>query len=113
MKFFLISILGLFSFMPITNEQKSVINTQDPPTFKDVEPLLKKYTCLACHTEAKKLVGPSYKDIAKKEYSDEEVLKLIYKPKPENWPGFPPMAPMANVKKADGLKIAAWINSLD
>jgi cytochrome c551/c552 len=83
-------------------------------TYKEVEPLLKKYTCAACHTESKKLVGPSYKEIAKKEYTDEKMLKLIYKPEPDNWPDFPaPMAPMPQVKKVDGLKIAAWINSLN
>ncbi|HMP30827.1 MAG TPA: hypothetical protein PKD85_14570 [Saprospiraceae bacterium] len=83
-------------------------------TFKDVEPLLQKYTCIVCHTESKKLIGPSYKDIAKRKYTDERILQLIYKPEPSNWPDYPaPMVPMTNVKKVDGLKIAAWINSLN
>ncbi|MDH5211399.1 MAG: cytochrome C', partial [Betaproteobacteria bacterium] len=30
------------------------------------EAMAKKYNCLACHQTDKKLVGPSYKDIAKK-----------------------------------------------
>jgi cytochrome c551/c552 len=86
---------------------------QPAPSFKDVEPLLQKYTCIVCHTEAKKLIGPSYKDIAKRNYTDARILQLIYKPEPSNWPDYPaPMVPMTNVKKVDGLKIAAWINSL-
>jgi cytochrome c len=32
--------------------------------------LAQKYNCLACHAEDKKLVGPSYKDIAKKYKGD-------------------------------------------
>jgi len=40
-------------------------------------------------------------------------LQLIYNPKPENWPGYATeMPPMPQVSKADGLKIAAYINSL-
>ena len=107
-------------FTPSVNETKIDLSTvedqqssQPAPSFKDVEPLLQKYTCIVCHTEAKKLIGPSYKDIAKRNYTDARILQLIYKPEPSNWPDYPaPMVPMTNVKKVDGLKIAAWINSL-
>ena len=41
------------------------------------------------------------------------VVKLIYNPNPENWPGYATeMPPMPQVPKADALKIAGWINSL-
>ncbi len=77
------------------------------------EPLLKKYTCIACHNENKKQIGPGYKDIAKRKYSNERILQLIYNPEPKNWPEYAvPMAAMPQVKKEDGLKIAAYINSL-
>ena len=83
------------------------------PTYSDVLPLLKKYTCIACHVSDKKQIGPSYKDIAKRAYSDAKIVKLIWKPQPSNWPEYATeMAPMPQVKEADGLKIAAWINSL-
>ncbi|MFN3783762.1 MAG: c-type cytochrome [Spirosomataceae bacterium] len=79
----------------------------------DVQKLLQKNTCLACHNVDKKLVGPSYKEIMqKKKYSAEQIVELIYKPKPSNWPGYPPMAAMANVPKAEALKIATWISKL-
>jgi cytochrome c551/c552/glucose/arabinose dehydrogenase len=89
-------------------------NSAIASSYEEVAPLLKKYTCIACHNQAKKQVGPSYKDIAKRNYSNERILKLIYKPEPSNWPDYSTeMAPMPQVKKEDGLKIASWINSLN
>jgi cytochrome c551/c552 len=83
------------------------------PTFATMKPLLQKHTCLACHTEDKKVVGPSFKEIAKRKYSNEKIVELIYNPKPENWPDYAtPMAPMPQVPKNDALKIAAYINGL-
>lgn len=77
----------------------------------DIKPLMQKYTCFACHKVDARLVGPSYKDVAKKKYSVDKILSLIAKPQPSNWPGYPPMAPLT-VPKEDGVKIAKWINSL-
>lgn len=83
------------------------------PTFATVKPLLQKHTCLACHNEQKKVIGPSFKDIAKRKYSDQRIVDLIYKPEPQNWPDYAtPMAAMPQVPKTDALKIAAYINSL-
>jgi cytochrome c551/c552 len=83
------------------------------PTWEEVKPLLQKNTCLACHAADKKVVGPSYLDVAKRKYSNEKIVELIYAPKPENWPDYAtPMAPMPQVPKAEATKIAAWINSL-
>ena len=80
---------------------------------KEVAVLLKKHACLACHAEGNKVIGPSYTDIAKRNYTNEQILALVYEPKPENWPDYATaMAPMSHVPKADVLKIAAWINSL-
>lgn len=83
------------------------------PTFNDVKAMMASYTCLSCHNPDRKLVGPSFKDISKRNYSPEKILQLIHNPQPENWPQYPtPMPPMPQVKKEDGLKIAAYINSL-
>lgn len=83
------------------------------PTWEEVQPLLAKNTCLACHATDKKVVGPSYLDVAKRKYSNEKIVALIYAPKPENWPDYAtPMPPMPQVPKAEAQKIAAWINSL-
>ncbi|HEX8532174.1 MAG TPA: cytochrome C [Cytophagales bacterium] len=78
----------------------------------DVNALLTKYTCLACHRADTKLVGPAYVDVSKRKYTNQQIVNLIYEPKPSNWPGYPPMAPMKQVPKEDALKIATWINSL-
>lgn len=84
------------------------------PTYNEVKGLLTNYTCLACHNPIKKQIGPSFTDIAKRKYSNEKILQLIHNPKPENWPGYATeMPPMPQVSRADGLKIAAYINSLN
>lgn len=95
---------------PADAAAKHVVKTV---TYEDVKPLLAKYTCAACHNPDKKQVGPAFKDIAKKKYTNEMMVKLIYNPNPENWPGYATeMPPMPQVPKGDALKIAGWINSL-
>ena len=83
------------------------------PSLEVVNALLAKNTCTACHQANKKQVGPSYADIAKRKYTNEQIVELIYNPKPENWPDYAtPMAPMPQVPREEALKIAAYINSL-
>lgn len=82
------------------------------PSFEEVKPLLQKHTCLACHQSEKRMVGPAYKDVAKRKYSNGKIVELIYNPQPKNWPGYTEMAAMPQVPRADALLIAAWINSL-
>lgn len=98
---------------PAPTAAKTAAAAKKAPTWEEVKPLLAKNTCLACHATDKKVVGPSYIDVAKRKYSNEKIVELIYAPKPENWPDYStPMAPMPQVSKGDALKIAAWINSL-
>jgi cytochrome c551/c552/glucose/arabinose dehydrogenase/cytochrome c5 len=83
-------------------------------SYADVQPLLQKNTCLTCHNPTAKLVGPSYADVAKKKYSVAQLVQLMQKPKPSNWPGYAvAMPPMAHVPKAELTKIAEWIKSLE
>jgi cytochrome c len=79
---------------------------------EDMKALMTKYTCIACHRVDQRLVGPAYKDVAKKKYTNDQIIALIYEPKPANWPGYPPMAAMKQVPKEDALKLAKWINSM-
>lgn len=79
----------------------------------DMKALMTKYTCIACHRVDVRLVGPAYKDVAKRNYSNDQIVELIYNPKPVNWPGYIAMAPMKQVPKEDALKLATWINTLD
>ena len=83
------------------------------PTYEEVKGLLTRHTCLACHQTNKRQVGPAYADVAKRKYTNDQIVELIYNPKPQNWPEYATeMPPMPQVPKADALKIAAWINSL-
>ena len=55
----------------------------------------------------------AYTDVAKRNYTPEQIMELIYNPKPENWPEHAtPMPPMPQVPREEALKIARWINSL-
>ena len=81
---------------------------------EEVQPLLTNNTCVACHSKEKRIVGPSFKEIAKRKYSNEKIVELIYNPQPKNWPEYAtPMAPMPQVPGDQALKIAAWINALN
>ncbi|GAB3575731.1 hypothetical protein GCM10027578_40290 [Spirosoma luteolum] len=83
------------------------------PTYEEVKGLLTRHTCLACHQANKRQVGPAYSEVAKRRYTNDQIVELIYNPKPANWPDYgTEMPPMPQVPKADALKIAAWINSL-
>lgn len=71
--------------------------------------------CMACHAADKKLVGPSYKDVAakysgQKDAADKLAAKIV-KGSAGVW-GPVPMPANAQVSEADGKKLAAWVLSL-
>jgi cytochrome c len=76
------------------------------------EELAKKHNCLACHATDKKLVGPSYKDVAAKYRGDPGAeAKLFDKVKKGGqgvW-GQVPMPPNAQVPDADIKALVKWI----
>ena len=78
------------------------------------EELAKKHACLACHALDKKLVGPSYKEVAAKYRGDAGAeAKLVDKVKKGSqgtW-GQVPMPPNANVPDADVRALVKWILS--
>ncbi|MCF0071634.1 hypothetical protein LZD49_14240 [Dyadobacter sp. CY261] len=82
------------------------------PVPADVSALLNKHACFACHQAYDKVIGPAYSEVAKKKYTPDQIVELVHNPKSEHWPGYPPMAPLAHVPKADIVVIANWINSL-
>jgi len=81
-----------------------------PP--KEIAELLDKNTCSVCHKADERLVGPAWKDVAKRNYPIQEIVSLVREPKPEHWPDYPPMAPLGFVPEEDIIKIGTWINSL-
>ncbi|MEQ1662039.1 MAG: c-type cytochrome [Thiobacillus sp.] len=77
--------------------------------------LAQKNACMSCHGVDKKIVGPAFKDVAKKYAGDKTAeAKLIAKVKTGGkgvW-GQIPMPPNPQVKAEDLTKIVAWVLSL-
>ena len=75
------------------------------------EALAKKHNCLACHQVDKKLVGPGYKEIAKKYKGQKVAAQLAEKVKKGGsgvW-GPVPMPPNPTIPDADLKKLVDWI----
>jgi cytochrome c551/c552 len=83
----------------------------DPDIPAEIQALLDKHGCAACHAMSRKLVGPKWMEIAEKKYSAKRISQLVAKPEPANWPGYVPMAAQ-KVPKADMDKIANWLANL-
>ncbi|GAA5221335.1 hypothetical protein [Membranihabitans marinus] len=95
----------------ITGQKK--VSAEAYINLDQVNVLLTKYTCIACHDANKRKIGPSYKAIAKRKYSNNKIVELIHQPQPQNWPGYATeMPPMSHVPTSEALKIAEYINSL-
>lgn len=81
----------------------------------DGEALAQKNGCLACHAVDKKVVGPSYKEVAAKYRTDKDAqAKLEKKVKAGGqgvW-GQIPMPPNGAVSDADVKTLVKWILSL-
>lgn len=89
------------------------------------EALAKAKGCLACHTADKKLIGPMYKDVAKKYAGQKDaetrlagtIAKGTPAPTGVGWQKegkatLPFMPPNASVKPDEAAKLAKWIMSL-
>lgn len=111
MKKLLATLFATVTLAGVSFNASAQASTADIPD--DMNALMSKYTCIACHRPNQRLVGPAYSDVAKKKYSNAQIVNLIYNPIPTNWPGYPPMAAMKQVPKDDAMKLAVWINSLD
>lgn len=76
--------------------------------------LAQKYNCTACHAVDKKVVGPAYKDVAKKYAADKGAeAKLVAKVKAGGsgvW-GPVPMPPNPQVSDADLKALVKWVLS--
>ena len=97
MKHIIFSIAGLFFGMV--------------PAFADPA-LATSKNCMACHANDKKLVGPSFKDIAAKYAGDktavDKLATKIQKGGAGVW-GPVPMPANTQVSDADAKKLAAWV----
>ena len=79
------------------------------------EALAKAKNCMACHAVDKKVVGPAYKDVAKKYAGDagaaDKLTSKILKGSSGVW-GAVPMPANVAVSEADAKKLAEWILTL-
>ena len=83
------------------------------PAFAD-QALATSKNCMACHAIDKKLVGPSYKDVAakyagQKDAADKLATKIM-KGGSGVW-GPVPMPANTQVNEAEAKKLAAWVLS--
>ena len=78
------------------------------------EALAKKYNCLACHAVDKKLIGPSFKDVAAKYKgnagAEAKLIASVKKGGAGTW-GQIPMPPNASVPDADVKTLVKWVLS--
>jgi cytochrome c len=84
------------------------------PVFAD-QALATAKNCMACHAADKKMVGPSYKDVAAKYATDKDAVKMLAEkiqkgstPGKGNW-GPVPMPANPQVTEAEATKLAAWV----
>ncbi len=81
------------------------------PAFAD-QALATAKNCMACHALDKKLVGPSYKDVAAKYAGDksavDKLASKIQKGGAGAW-GPVPMPANTQVNDAEAKKLAAWV----
>ena len=74
--------------------------------------LAQKNACLACHAVDKKLVGPSYKDVAKKYAGQKDAVATLVKNIKAGgsgkW-GPVPMPAQTALSDADAKALATWI----
>ena len=75
--------------------------------------LAKAKNCLACHAVDKKVVGPAYKDVAKKYTAKDEAMLAakVIKGGKGSW-GEVPMPPNPSVTPDEANKLVKWILSL-
>jgi cytochrome c len=86
-----------------------------PASAQNVDDLLKKHACLSCHAVDKKLVGPSYKDVAAKYRgqagAEKSLAEKVKKGGQGVW-GQIPMPPNPNVSDADLNAMVKYILSV-
>ena len=95
---------------PPAAQQVAATPAATPAPAAHAGPLLQKYGCVACHAADKKMVGPSYQEIAAK-YGADALPKLVQKVKAGgagNW-GPVPMPPHPQVSDADLQAMVQYI----
>ena len=105
MKFALLTLASLFA----AGTAHAALDTAS------AEAMMKKDGCAACHAVDKKIVGPSYAEIAAKYKGDKDAVAKLSKKVKEGgsgvW-GAIPMPPNAAVSNTDITDLVTWILAL-
>ncbi len=87
------------------------------PALANME-LAQKKSCMACHATDKKLVGPSYKDVAAKYAGQKDAVSMLAEriqkgsvPGKGNW-GAIPMPANTQVSADEAKTLATWVLSI-
>jgi len=106
------SLSSFSSYKSISKEYSSIVEEQP----SEGEVIMKKLDCATCHKMDKKVIGPSFLDIAKKYPTNDKNINYLsdkmIKGGSGVW-GAIPMAPHATLKKDEAKKIAKYILSLN
>lgn len=109
MKTYLITLLGGVGVTLATLNPVAAADTAK------VEALLKQHNCTQCHGIDKKILGPAYKDVAKKYKGQKDAAVLLAKKVKEGGKGVwgqVPMPPNDKVSDAEIKELVAYILSL-
>ena len=79
------------------------------------EALAKSKNCMACHSVDKKVVGPAYKDVAKKFAGQKDAVDMLAEKTMKGSQGVwgpVPMPANTQVSAAEAKELATWVMSL-
>jgi cytochrome c len=100
------------SVQPVTDTAAKPVAVVEQPAGKDGSKLIEGSDCRTCHKNDVKLIGPAYKDVAKKYPSNEKNIKLladkIINGGQGVW-GEIPMAAHPNISKEDAEAMVKYI----
>lgn len=86
-----------------------------PLSAADAENLAKAKGCMACHATDRKLVGPSYKEVAEKRAGEADAVTVIAAKIRQGGSGVygpVPMPPHPQVSEVEAAQLAQWVLSL-
>lgn len=85
---------------------------QAAPDPAEVQQILTKNACLACHAVDKKMIGPAYRDVAEKHEGEEDAAEIVAKHVREGSTGIYgpiPMPPNPGISDEDLAKVVEWV----
>lgn len=110
-----LAILTLASFSMFDSDKNYIKKSNSEVQSNDGEKLIAKSDCVGCHKLDKKLIGPSYLEIAKKYANTDKNINLladkVIKGGSGVW-GTMPMSAHSSLKKEDAKSMMKYILSL-